>query len=642
MRIDIIGRFPWIRQEKGGTQLVPKQGSRPLKSSLKYCALILFTCSFVLGGAHIKSYPILTKSITSSTVPWALVKATEPTASGQQLRINGRLVRGAWQKRRELVGISDGAIANQFGVNLASTRNPNQQPINWFNLPNQGLLNLPAWHDQQYRYLDIAPLIEQHAWQVTPQGTVLDFRLPSSQITAIHQNHQSWGERLVLDLSQAAAWQVSSATNSITITLDAAADKRALSKFVSKFKSKIQHKPSTPLKDININSNAQRTTLTLTVTSYFYPHVWNLTHPNRLIIDIQPDPLIPKEILWTDGLQFQQRYISVNQDRFPIYTLDLETNHPNISLKPIGASPNRAAGTIPPVELALQWKTTALINGGFFNRNNQLPLGALRSNNHWISGPILGRGAIGWDDHGNIVMDRLTLKATVTANDQTHAIDTLNSGYVQAGIARYTEHWGSHYTTLIDHEIAITVHNNQVIQQRTLGTAGQDTVPIPAAGYLLILRAFNSAASVFSPGTTITLNQQPQPARFSQLPYILGAGPLLINQGKIVLNAEQEGFSHNFITGTAPRSVLGITPNGQTRLITIQNRIGGPGPTLAETAQIAQKLGCTEALNLDGGSSSSLYLSGQLINRSPHTAAHINNALGIFTSSTESELASHR
>ncbi|MEO0868876.1 MAG: phosphodiester glycosidase family protein, partial [Cyanobacteria bacterium J06642_11] len=38
----------------------------------------------------------------------------------------------------------------------------------------------------------------------------------------------------------------------------------------------------------------------------------------------------------------------------------------------------------------------------------------------------------------------------------------------------------------------------------------------------------------------------------------------------------------------------------------------------------------TQALNLDGGSSSSLYLSGQLTNRNPRSAARINNGLGIF------------
>ncbi|MEO1181581.1 MAG: phosphodiester glycosidase family protein, partial [Cyanobacteria bacterium J06636_28] len=117
---------------------------------------------------------------------------------------------------------------------------------------------------------------------------------------------------------------------------------------------------------------------------------------------------------------------------------------------------------------------------------------------------------------------------------------------------------------------------------------------------------------------------------FEQFPHILGAGPLLITQGKIVLDPQREGFNRNFIEGKAPRSIFGLTPSGQIKLTTIQDRVGGRGPTLTEAAQILQKLGCSEALNLDGGSSSSLYLGGQLINRHPRTAARINNALGVF------------
>ncbi|MEO0869541.1 MAG: phosphodiester glycosidase family protein [Cyanobacteria bacterium J06642_11] len=227
-----------------------------------------------------------------------------------------------------------------------------------------------------------------------------------------------------------------------------------------------------------------------------------------------------------------------------------------------------------------------MINGGFFNRNNQLPLGALRYNNRWISGPILGRGAIGWDNQGNTVVDRLTLQSSVTANNQTFSISALNSGYVKAGIARYTDNWGAEYTTLIDNETVITVQDSQVTQQRTLGTAGQDTLPIPPGGYLLILRASNSSAPAFSPGTRITLNERYSPTIFERFPHVLGAGPLLISNGQIVLNPQQEGFSKSFSQGKAPRSVFGITATGQIKLVAIQQRVNGPGPSLEETTQV--------------------------------------------------------
>ncbi len=62
----------------------------------------------------------------------------------------------------------------------------------------------------------------------------------------------------------------------------------------------------------------------------------------------------------------------------------------------------------------------------------------------------------------------------------------------------------------------------------------------------------------------------------------------------------------------------------------VHNRVGGAGPTLAEHAQLMQQMGCVDALNLDGGSSTSLYLGGQLLDRFPNTAARVHNGIGIF------------
>lgn len=597
-----------------------------MRSSLKYLVLMLCVFSFVLGGARIDSQPALTHVAVSSLGRLALVKAAEPTASGRQLRINGRLVNGAWQKRRDLIGIVDGAIATQLGVELGSTGTPTKQPVSWFNGINQGMLILPAWRYENNRYVDIASLTHQHGWQVTPDGAVLDLNLPASQIMGIRQGRQTWGDRLVLDLTQAATWQLSPTANNIVVTVDAAIVQSAIAKF--------KLTPTNSLKNINISSSAQRTTLTLTVADHLHAQVSSLAEPHRLILDIRPDALKAKEILLAEGVQFQQRYVELNKNRFPVYTLSLDSDNSEFSLLPLWAFPSQAQGLKPPDALAEQWQASALVNGGFFNRNNQLPLGALRHNNRWISGPILGRGAIGWDNQGHVVMDRLTLSATVSANNQTYSVDALNSGYVKAGIARYTEDWGAQYTTLIDNEIVITVQNDQVARQRTLGIAGQDTIQIPPGSYLLVLRSFNSAASDFPEGMVVVLNQQVQPSSFEQLPHTLGAGPLLISNSQIVLDAQREAFSDNFSQGKAPRSAIGVTPSGQIKLVTIQDRVGGPGPTLTETAQILKAIGCTEALNLDGGGSSSLYLSGQLVNRYPHTAARINNALGLFANSS--------
>jgi exopolysaccharide biosynthesis protein len=73
-----------------------------------------------------------------------------------------------------------------------------------------------------------------------------------------------------------------------------------------------------------------------------------------------------------------------------------------------------------------------------------------------------------------------------------------------------------------------------------------------------------------------------------------------------------------------------VDNQGRILLVAAHNRIGGLGATLSEFAQLLQKMGAVSALNLDGGSSTQMYLGGEIIDRSPATAARVHNGIGVF------------
>ena len=289
-------------------------------------------------------------------------------------------------------------------------------------------------------------------------------------------------------------------------------------------------------------------------------------------------------------------------------------------------------GTTPLIQMAPAWQAAAAINAGFFNRNTQFPLGAIRRDGRWFSGPILNRGAIAWNDQGQFKIGRLSLEEILaTSTGMNLPILFLNSGYVKAGISRYTPEWGTTYTPLTDNEILVYVQNNQVTGQLPGGMTGQTTFPIPSDGYLLTLRGDSTAAAGFlNVGTQVSLGQGTTPTDFATYPQILGAGPVLLQNRQIVLDAKAEQFSDAFSQQMAIRSAIGTTASGTVIMAAIHSRVGGRGPTLSETAQLMQQMGAIDALNLDGGSSTGLYLGGQLLDRSPATAARVHNALGLF------------
>ena len=68
-----------------------------------------------------------------------------------------------------------------------------------------------------------------------------------------------------------------------------------------------------------------------------------------------------------------------------------------------------------------------------------------------------------------------------------------------------------------------------------------------------------------------------------------------------------------------PRSVIGTDREGNVYLMVIDGRFKeGIGTTVSETAQIARMVGMTEAINLDGGGSSTLWLEGEGVLSHPY------------------------
>ena len=186
------------------------------------------------------------------------------------------------------------------------------------------------------------------------------------------------------------------------------------------------------------------------------------------------------------------------------------------------------------------------------------------------------------------------------------------------------------YTPLSNNETIVLVENNRVTNQFIAGFAGQKSFPIPTDGYLLTIRGDNTSPLDWAVGTKLNLRSITVPSDFRSYPHILGAGPLLLNNGEIILYPQGEKFNAAFIRQAASRSAIATTSNGKLIIAAVHKRPGGRGPTLLELAKIMQNLGAIDALNLDGGSSTSLYLGGQLIDRSPVTAARVHNGLGIF------------
>lgn len=91
--------------------------------------------------------------------------------------------------------------------------------------------------------------------------------------------------------------------------------------------------------------------------------------------------------------------------------------------------------------------------------------------------------------------------------------------------------------------------------------------------------------------------------------FSLTAGPRLLRQGTPWISPRKEGFTDANVMGVATRNAIGFSRSQKTLfLATFTTPI-----TLRQVASIMKSIGCYEAMNLDGGSSTALAYRGKVL-----------------------------
>lgn len=550
---------------------------------------------------------------------------------GEEITINGDKLPLSWRQwesnGQTHLGFTDAATQQRLGLELLSSNNPAQQPVWWFSQDSP--YTLDAEHIGANRYLDLTPILKPSSEELAVSDRRLEITTTPTQVQNIRIGNQSWGKRIVVDLDKPILWQMREGREQATLKLAAATPSQISEKFAPPPEEIDEEEEDTTPPLLVVKPDGQQTELKINFPESLKLKVSTLANPARLVLDLRQETLNSRTIRWKQGVNWRQDYLSVNNHQFAVTWLEIDPNRHNLRLTPIWTNQQDMVGIASLPDLGKEFGVTMAINGGFFNRDRKLPLGAIKREGEWYSSPILNRGAIAWDNQGGMIMDRLRHQETLVINRQDRvSLQALNSGYVQSGVARYTPAWGRSYQALNKQENVVVVENNQV-QQITEVNQGE-SISIPPNGYLLAIRGNPELKSRLREGSSLQLKNQTVPPAFNDYPYILAAGPLLIKNRQVVLDAEEENFSDAFIQQKAHRSAIALREDGKLLLVAMGERIGGNGPSLKESVSILQRLGAIDALNLDGGSSTSLYLGGELINRPAAAAARIHSAIGLY------------
>ncbi|MEY2532653.1 MAG: hypothetical protein QOF29_563 [bacterium] len=159
--------------------------------------------------------------------------------------------------------------------------------------------------------------------------------------------------------------------------------------------------------------------------------------------------------------------------------------------------------------------------------------------------------------------------------------------------------------------------------------------PIPSAGSVLggtgdaatWLRAHARSGMRVRVGTSISAGRRP--LRRDRALAIVNGGPRLLAAGRPAITAAAEGFTHpgdpeffyRFGVRRNPRTLAGVTRAGRLLLVTVDGRAPGysVGLSFAESAALMAALGARDAVNLDGGGSTTMTLGSTPVTRPSDT-----------------------
>ncbi|WDF49694.1 phosphodiester glycosidase family protein [Paenibacillus sp. KACC 21273] len=310
------------------------------------------------------------------------------------------------------------------------------------------------------------------------------------------------------------------------------------------------------------------------------------------------------------GIKAATQKVSAAGRTFTVQTVRI----PKGTKTDVGLANQQVGQTASLSSIVKHYGAQAAINGAFFEAYGGAPdpYGTLIKNGRIAH---LGRygTTIGFLANGTALMDSLRLSVTGTVQSTTgkssswYAIWVNRLPGASSTSVIYTSDRGTN--TGFTGGIAVTVVNNKVTHK-----GNNNKTKIPSNGYVLVYTGDQKyAADRFTVGATVNMNIAYQDINGKDIPWqqvvtAVGAGPRLVKDSKIALNAEAEGFQDpKILTAAGARSGIAIMADGSVMIATV------PGATMKQWAAIMQKLGAKQAMNLDGGASSGMYANGRML-----------------------------
>lgn len=299
------------------------------------------------------------------------------------------------------------------------------------------------------------------------------------------------------------------------------------------------------------------------------------------------------------------RYYQGRPVRLNIIEADLAVNK-NIKVVPVLASKtlsHKASIT----SMARAHNSLVAVNGAFFLPQTGCPLGTMMVDKKLYTGPVFNRVAMGISDDG-FCMDRVKLNASLRGVFNNIKVDNINQPRMSCAYTLcYTPDWGQMSPAVPKNGVQIVVDDGKVV------AINKNRNVIPQNGFVVVGPQSVLGGLKLNQKLDLDVKMSPE---WSDVNHVISGGPYLVKDGNVFVDIKEQKLLS--IGGRNPRTAVGYTADNKFIIVTADGREGASiGLTLSELAHYMKKLGCVNAMNLDGGGSTVMYVKGAIANKPP-------------------------
>lgn len=379
----------------------------------------------------------------------------------------------------------------------------------------------------------------------------------------------------------------------------------------------LEHQPSGGLKWLRAFVAALLTALLLVVS----PSLASRPHSAYQ----QPAATFQTVASGVEHLKVTRGYKSDNEATGPWVINLLRVDSMRIDLRVVHAL-DEGVGLETTSSIAARHGAFAAVNAGFFRTTGTYrgeSSGALAIEGKLISEPIESRAAFGLlkhRDRAEVVFGHLKFSGYVESpRGLRHDISGMNRPRSADELIVYTPEF--HRTTLTTPDgVEVIVRSSRVIRV----SDGEGSSSIPADGVVISAngRGRDWALANLRAGFRVRIEsklvavESEMTDLWKRASFIVGGGPQLIKDGQVAITTAAEGIAARFASDRHPRTAIARLKDGRILLATVDGRQPGvsAGMSLPELASLLLEFGAAEAINLDGGGSTTMVVNGKLVN----------------------------